>query len=152
MVNSVILLKCSAIFHGSAIFHHSRSCQPFVHCSAIFYRSRSCQPFCKIAECGARVVAQSRAHEQEATQSRGSVGGRRLVARLRSCGAEPCGQGAQDQVAWAGRARGEGGHVWLDRSVGRLGPGDGLPAQNWLTKIVKWLIFLLAIFELVIIT
>jgi hypothetical protein len=66
------------------------------------------------------VVAQSRAHEQEATQSRGSVGGRRLVARLRSCGAEPRGQGAQDQVAWAGRARGEGGGTsgLIDLSVG----------------------------------
>jgi hypothetical protein len=69
-----------------------------------------------MAECGARVVTQSQAHEREA------AGGSIVAAR-----------GAQGQVAWEGRARGGGGshargyagRAWLDRSVGRLGLDDG---------------------------
>jgi hypothetical protein len=77
-----------------------------------------------MVECGARVVAQSRAREREATQSRGSMGGRRVVARSRPCGAEPRGQGARDQLAQTGRAGGCAGRACLDRSIGRLGLGD----------------------------
>jgi hypothetical protein len=47
-----------------------------------------------MAECGERVVTQSRAHEREA------AGGSIVAAR-----------GAQGQVAWEGRARGGGGHT-----------------------------------------
>jgi hypothetical protein len=101
MIMSVIFHCYSELSHFTKVFNHFPPLEimsTIFHCSVIFCRLRSCQPFftaqpiCKMVECGARVVTQSRAHEREA------AGGSIVAAR-----------GAQGQVAWAGRARGGGG-------------------------------------------
>jgi hypothetical protein len=73
------------------------------------------------------MVAQSQAREREVALSRGSAGGRRLVARSRPCGAELRGRACGAEPREQGTRRGGGcmRRTWLGRFVDRLGPGDG---------------------------